>query len=270
MNIESQIQSIVGELNSIWFNKLKEEFVRHPFYNEKSGFIDDAIQRADSIYDPETGESIEYGYDVVIQATLPEYAWKGERFFISDEEDFDLVLKANSVTPQIFAIIEPLLNETSNLKDKYNLIRTVTNIIIENGEILKKEFSDKSYEEVISYCIQMIRVEINKKYKNISRAHDTFAIYEDKLLFNLNQKELAFLLTLLVKCNFIEGTNFNNNHLDFFRKFFYFKNQKESNRFQKAKDIHKKMSDVASANNTAYQSIKEDIKNKLIEAIKEL
>lgn len=269
MTIEPQIKNIIEKLNPNWFNELKEEFVNHPFYNKKSKFIDDTFQQTASGYDRETGEEVEDDYDVVITATLAEYAWQGKDFYIAHEEGLDLVLKANSLIIEIFEIIEPLLIHINDIKGKHNLIVLISQAMRGKGDELKKRLDDGDYHDVIDYCIYKLRVGLSEKYISIAKAHDTIANYEDKLVFNISQKQLAVLLALLVRCDFIHGSEYYN-HMDFFRKYFYFKNQKAENNFQRAISINKKMSDVVSSNNTNYQSIKDEMKTKLIKAIREL
>jgi hypothetical protein len=237
MTIEPQIKNIIEKLNPNWFNELKEEFVNHPFYDKGSESIDDSIQEYASGYDPETGEIVEDVYDVVIQATLAEYAWQGKDFYISHEEELDLVPKANSLNPDIVAAIEPLLIHINDIQGKYNLIGLVRQYMTGKGNELKQQLDDSNYHDVIDYCIYKLKVGISEKYISIARAHDTIAVYEDKLLFDLSQKELAVLLALLVDCDFIHGTKYNNNHLNFFRKYFHFKNQKAGNNFQRAIEV---------------------------------
>lgn len=275
MSIEPQINELIGKLHPRWFHELKDEFVKHPFYNKKTQFIDDVVQEQAYGYNPETGEVDDDVYEVVIQATLQEFAWRGEEYgynygYLEEHEDY-FVLKAKSLTARLIEIVEPLLPEINDLKDKHTLIVSAVQFMVAAGNDLKAQLNDVSYHEVIDYCIHCFRMEISTKYRSIKKAHDTIISYEDKLYFDLSQKELAFLLAALIRSGIIHGASDKNSTFQhFFSKYFYFKNQKAGNTFQRATGINKKISDVFSPNNTDYQGIKEDMKERLIQAIREL
>jgi hypothetical protein len=273
MSIEPQIKQLIGKLNPKWFADLNDEFVKHPFYNKKTQFIDDVVQEHAWGYDPETGEVDDDVYDVVIQATLNEFAWRGEHYGYNypEEEEEYLVFKAQSLTSKIFELTDPILKEVNDIKDKHNFIVSVVRYMVDAGEELKTQLNDGLYHDAIDYCIHRFRVEISDKYRSIKKAHDTIVEYEDRLYFDMSQKELAFLLAVLIRSGFIQGASAKNSTVySFFSKYFYFKNQKADNTFQRANGINKKISDVFSPNNTDYQTIKEELKERLIQTIKEL
>lgn len=273
MSVEPQIKQLFQKLNPKWFSVLKDEFINHPFYNKNLKIISDVVQEQASGYDPETGEGVDDVYDVVIEATLPEYAWCGadHGFYCPEQCENYFILKATSLTPNLFEIVEPLLTEINDLKDKNTLLELVVKFIIEAGYDLKKQLNEAFYHEVIDHCVHCFRVALSTKYSSIKKAHDTIVSYEDKLYFDLSQKELAFLLATLIRSGFIYGASDRNSTFqNFFSKYFYFKNQREGNLFNRATGINKKISDVYSPNNTDYQSIKEEMKDRLIQAIKEL
>jgi len=111
-------------------------------------------------------------------------------------EDY-FVLKAKSLIPDLIAIIDPLLCEINDIKEKHNLIILVIQFMIEQSTELKKQLDESGYHDVIDYCIYKFRLGLLKKYISISKAHDTIAVYEDKLLFDLSKKE-----TFIPACTF--------------------------------------------------------------------
>ena len=113
MRLEPQIKQLIGKLNLTWFIKLKDEFIKHPCYNENTKSIDETFQQPAFAYDPSTGEMTDDVYETLIQATLTEYGWRGEDYpmTLSEEDEDSLVLKAKSVTGEIIGILIPWLKK---------------------------------------------------------------------------------------------------------------------------------------------------------------
>jgi hypothetical protein len=273
MSIESQIKSAVAKLNRTWFIGLKAEYIAHPFYDRETGMLKGSFTEYLGGFNPDTGELVDEFVDVLVQATLPEFAWEGALYASELPEELQLptVHKARFVPEKIFEIVEPILGEIKDIKQRYNLIESVVKYIVDCSEELKSQETDVSYHEVVDHCIRLIRLIVSNKYKLIKKAHDGIVDYDDKLYFDMTQKDLSFLLALLIRSHFIYGWSTKNSTVNaFFSKYFYFKNQKAGNSFQRAKDINKKISDVFSPNNTDYKDIKEEMKARLIDAIREL
>ena len=79
----------------------------------------------------------------------------------------------------------------------------MSNFIVNEGEELKTQSYEASYHELIDYCIYNFKIAISNKYRSIRTAHDTIAEYEDKLYFDMSQKELAVLLAVLIRAGYI-------------------------------------------------------------------
>ena len=170
MSIEPEIRKIVGKLNPSWFTQLKQEFSEHPLYNKKTQIIDEAVREYAQSYDPQTGELIDEVFDVQIQATLAEYAWKGEDYGIYFEGYEDhFVVKATTLTAKLIEILRPILFEANGIKDKYTFLVSVHECMVEVVTDLKNELNDASYHEVIDYCVQHFIVEIFKEYQSIKK-----------------------------------------------------------------------------------------------------
>jgi hypothetical protein len=266
MSIELQIRQLIGKLSAAWFIELKKEFEKHPFYNNVSCKIDYVYQQTFQGYDFEKDEMTDDIVDIAVEATLPEYAWRGEEYPY-EVEDKDLVIKGDRLASEIIEILDKLLKETSSTQDKYKLIKSVVGFVKEQAEELKGEFQEANYLEAIDYCVYLLRIEITNKYVTIKYAHEVIQKYDEKLVFDLSQNELAFLLAVLLRANFFQGTNTKSFSYDFFRKYFYFRNQKEGD-FSRATIIHKKISEVYSGNSSI--KIREKIKKRLIQAIQSL
>jgi hypothetical protein len=275
MSLETPIKETIGKLNAEWFIGVKTEFEQSPFYDKGSKTIDDAIEYP-LFWDAETGEEDEEKRKrpetITIQSTLPEYSWKGLPLSLSGiNPDEEPIYKARSLANEILDAAAVLLKEASGINERQQVILAVTQSMRDEADSLKSSKKDGDYHTVIDYCISQLIYQLTHKYWATQRAHDTISEFEDRLVFDLKQKELAFLLAILIRAGFLAGANEKGatfNH--FFSKYFYFKNQREGNSFTRAIAINKKISDALSSGNTDYLSIKPDIKTKLLDAISSL
>src|SRR5207249_6547878 len=113
--------------------------------------------------------------------------------------------------------------------------------------------------------------ELPVKFRSISLAHDSVAGFEDHLNFNMSQKDLAMLLCILIKADFVDDYYASGSSApQFFSKYFYFKNQKADNDFTRASGINKKISEAMSIKDVDYNQIKIKLKSKLLEALQQV
>ncbi len=281
MSLKESINKIISKLDEKWFTTVKAEFESNPFYNNESKMIDDAIEEYDILSDPydettnekeEKEEKDDKVRTLLIRSTLPEYSWKRLPIRLTNiNPEEDAIFEASSLTEEVIFAVDELFSSMTGIRDKHQLIVTAVKYIQEEASTLKSKANDSEYSECIDYCVLQFRYKLSQKYGVIKRAHDTIGEFEDRLVFELKQKELAFLLAVLNRAGFLEGANEKGSTINhFFSKFFYFKNQRESNSFTRATSIGKKISEAMSSGNGDYVSIKPDIKKRLMDAINSL
>ncbi len=276
MNSQMSISQIIGKLNVEWFAAVKAEFEGSPFYNSKSKMIDDAIEEYPLYWDAQTGEEDEEKskkpVTINIHAELPEYSWNGlPNRFLNLNEDDEPVLKAKSLFSDIANVVGLLLNEASGISEKQRVVLAVKQSISEAADILKSTVKNTDYHAAIDYCISEFIHFLSQKYWSVQAAHDTISEFEEKLLFNMNQNELALLLTVLSRADFIHGGSEKESAAHhFFSKYFYFKNQKQNKTFTRAVHINNKISAVNGFEITNLEELKSKLKLRLNTAIDKL
>lgn len=272
MSIETTIKGIISKLSPEWFTSIKKEFELNPFYNKATGVIDIGIEEDEYSWDLDTAEEAGSKRTILIQCSLPEYSWKGIPISLSNENDQpQSIFKAKMLSKEIVDSINVLLKEFTDLEAKDQLIVSTVKYMEEEASSLKIKFDDKYYHDILDYCIKQFRFLLSWQYGDIKKAHDTIPEFKDGLFFDLSLKELAFLLAVLIRAEFIQGSKENGEtFVHFFSKYFYFKNQKKGNSFDRAQYIQKRISDAMSYVDGDYMKIKADIKKKLIEAIDSL
>lgn len=276
MNSENSIEQIISKLDAEWFAAVKAEFEGSPFYDSKSKTIGDAIKEYPLYWDAQTGkedeEKSKKPVTVKFHAELPEYSWNGlPNRFLNMSEDDEPVFKGKSFLHDVTEIVGQLLNEASGIYEKQRVVLAVKQSINDEAEVLKSKVKDADYHTIIDYCISQLIHFLSQKYWSVQAAHNTISEFEEKLLFNMNQNELALLLTVLSRADFIHGgIEKESAARHFFSKYFHFKNQKEGGAFTRAKDINNKISAVRSFSIENLEELKSELKLKLNTAIDKL
>lgn len=274
MTVETQIKKIIAQLDYKWFLAVKEEFLLHPYYKPEVGKICELVKVRGKEFDFNLHEEIDVLVDKKFDSTLEEYAWKGEDHPFEDaleyDDDFFLVRKAVSFKKDILRVIDPLIAQLQDIRDKHNLILMVVNSILGQAEENCLASSEREYCEVLNHSIRQFRIHLYRSYKNIKLAHDAVVRYEDRLFFDIKQVDLAFLIAALIRSGIIYGElDKNATYHHFISKYFYFKNQQAGNTFELANDLDKKIRDVLSGD-PKYKKAKERITQRLLATFKEL
>jgi len=243
------IEQLVLQLNSSWFESKKEWFVKETFYSKNHERIFEEWEEPNWVWDDETNIVIELPpHNFVIYKNFNEYCWNGyywQGLYEHEEEIAELPTNASRIADGILSEIAIVLKGIVEVKVNHKIILNSIDTISNALEDLQSVNSSEEYLEFLTFFLFKTKQKISKEYGHFKRAYDISESYKDKLDFNLKQDELAALLYILFKAEFINTPSGDTSlYLNFCKNYFHFKNQKKDLEFAPAKGIIKKFSEA--------------------------
>ena len=242
----AKIEQLISQLDSTWYEKKKYWFEKEPLYNHKHGIIYDVFEGS---YWQDEAEGPVKEPDTVIDIDFKKYCWNSYYPGCLDSNE-----GSNEVYPTdlkrvvsgILIEINQMISQVITDDVKYNIIMQSRETMIEKVEyMLTLQPDNIEYIETLKDFLQRARIDLHNEHKQFKEAYEAAKKYQDKLVFDLKQEELAALLYILYKADFFhQSTTGDTVFLDFCRKFFYFQNQKKPGVPTIAKGIVKKFSDA--------------------------
>lgn len=268
MQFVLNIKDILSKYNYDWYLEMKRLFVNDISYSAKKGMIDDIDESTTSYYDSDIEDYIEEKVVHTIKYTFNEFCWNynNPKYIQEEFQDYyPIDTFFFNASNKIISIIKSLLNEIGSVHEKDKLIEGVIILISDEFERLS-EGKEKSYGELLNYLLDRIRKQFGVNFIAIKDINLFIHQYQDKLVFNINQEELGYLIIKLIDADILKVVKANESDIKkFAAKYFYFTNSK-TNEIQAAKDIAKKISEHKSGNSSLRPE--SNIKLKLLNVLK--
>lgn len=243
-----KIEQLASRLNYEWYNEKKSFFSKEPFYDPKEGKISDTIPNSVTFED-ENSEEFSVDQPYVYDVDFNNYCWRGfycNLISITEEEYEDYPIDASDISKQIIFNIRDLVNSLKNDDETYNVITISKETLTEKIEKMQMLNPDNiEYKEVLKFFLDKTITAIDMEFNQFLSAYVASKKYKDKLVFNLNQEEIAALLNILFKADFFYqpyGAEYM--FLDFGSKYFHFPNQRKNGQITPAKGLYKKFSEA--------------------------
>jgi hypothetical protein len=239
-----KIEELVSQLDYSWYNQKKYFFEKETFYIPKYGKICEEMPDYRQDWDEENQCSIERP-NIVIDIDFKEYCWSsyypgclnGSEYTIET-----LPIDSGNVCASVLAEVKELVNELRTDDLRHNVLMIARDTLIDNIEQLQAlQADDTEYKDILSHFLHEARMAIHKEFRAFKEAYFASKDYKHKLVFNLNQDELAALLNILFKAEFFYQSDVADNmFLDFARKHFHFPNQRQKGKITLARGLDKK------------------------------
>jgi len=206
MSIAEVIQQAFSRLSLQWYDKIKNEFYRHPFYVKDKGIVSSSIFIS--------GEEEEIPVDI----TFEHYLWDNsinEAWFnledihgnLDPSEDYFLFRPAAKlITRPILATLRKTIAALNTVQEKDLLIKSAIRNIYEI-KYNSQSTQEIEYNIILDHIAQNIINEIKTEFAEVSSVLAEIQSYHEGIKIEINQNELAILILLLYKSEIILDTS---------------------------------------------------------------
>lgn len=265
----NQIKSILSKYSYDWFLGMKNLYQTDKWYSKEHDKILTTYTDTQTSSNPENDETETNEIDIVIDFTLEQFCWNYKNKYYSTEE-FDDRFKDSSIffivaISDVIQLTKNLLLQVGSIDEKDKLLKGILNLIEEECNNLS-EGKPTEYKKILEYIFQRTREEFGRNFITISDVNLFINQYHDKLEFNLNQEELAVLLSVLIDADILTVNLCDTKNIrKFAERYFHITHGKTKKR-QPAKSISSKMNDYL--NNTITPATIVKVKKQLRNALK--
>lgn len=261
---------LVNQLNYDWFLKKKAFFKEETFYNSEFEIIKEEFDNPYS----DNSDSDSNKKLIEISLDLNSYCWSSNFYgsrvqCIEHEESFyyGIPIDASDISSDIVDYISFTTSKYTEILAIHNFILGVIDIINLWIVAVSDNVSDGDFINFLLFFQSKTRREISKKFGHISQ-QVSYLNSNDSLEFNLGQEELAALLLILNKANFLNTAGFrDSSFLHFCAMYFKFKFNSSYKNPNSFRIFSKKYNELI---NNENPRLLDDIISRLKAAMKEL
>jgi len=267
----NQINAEIQKLNSTWFAQSLKLFNEHKFYNHESKKLLGEFRYYDEFYDHETHELEVIDKKISVDLTLEQFCWDNSVLDMVDPfdpDDPDNIIVGKRVSRNIIGIIKSFVDNLHSIDpvqiNKFILatlerVKTEINLIVHSNNSL--------HSQVLGIFLINHRQALSDEFRHYKQVANEIETYKDHIKFNLNLEQLAALVLLMERAEFIHQAGIGgNSYLNQCASLFYFYNQRVGTHTV-ATGIRSKFND---AKNTSNHSGMRYIVDKLQKVIKEI
>lgn len=224
------INKKVQILTPNWYHLKVKYFKDEPFYDEKFDKIYTVISNKE-YYEDEMGEWIEVQNELIINKSINAYCWNSSFYgSISDSTpEYDenpnyLPIDSENIASEIISLIVEFTEKFEEIRSIQGCIKLIVAQLLDWINQNSKQNAPLEFIECIDDFVNQTQRLIYKKFEYVQRQIEILERPYNHLDFELSQEQLAGLLFILNKSEFLRPVKSNkDNFLRFCCEFFYFK-----------------------------------------------
>lgn len=271
MSLQS-ISLIMQKLDLSWYENKKKVFKREGFYVEKYDKIQVDIDEIESTQ-IEEDQWVEKKIEISFAVDLNSYCWNS--YFptsiqqsIGTYEEIGLPIDAIDVSSTILSAVERVVENFTEPVAITNYVLRVIDLIKKEIDVLRDRAKDEFYGETLNYLFQKFQEQLWKHFHTAKVQVDLIESFEHKLQFKLPQKQLAALLYILNRADFLNTADYNDTSmLEFCGRFFQFYHGGKYKKTENIESFKEKYREISRNPNNPTLI---EVRDKLLKALREM
>ena len=270
MTAFDKLKVITSSMNDEFFEKMEKLFKADTYFNKTTNSIQ--IPLGSSTSKKTLTPKTQYEDEII----FPGFCWEYDLSISHYSENKDERFKSLSRHYFEFeSLSKKDLKKQTVFNEQLKYIKSLKDEIDYEFAIIINNVTNKTNKGIIEILERRFIKAFQNKFSDLLTYKEfipTNSAPYDRLLFNLNLKELTVLMGVLIEAGFIKDFKLKGNKsLKFFQEYFYFINQKNESNPSQAIGLDKKISDLFSQHrNGAFTNIIDDMQKKMNEAFKRL